>query len=112
MSLLRRASEGTGFTVADLQKIIRIAPHRYKVFKIKKRSSDQLRTIAQPAKELKHLQRWLVSDELANLPSLRVQVMSPDIRPEANFFLLCASLAFLGLAFFFRGEIKKFAVVQ
>ncbi len=48
--------------------IIRSAPHRYKVYQIAKRSGTGTRTIAQPAKAIKELQRWLVKEVLNDLP--------------------------------------------
>lgn len=68
MTLLARTAAGTGFTIRDIQRIASNAPRRYKTFQIKKRNSDRTRTIAQPAKELKHIQRWLVTEELNDLP--------------------------------------------
>ena len=64
MNLLARAAAGTGFTIRDIERIASNAPRRYKTFSIKKRNSDLTRTIAQPARELKQIQRWLVADEL------------------------------------------------
>lgn len=46
---------------SDLNRIIATAPHRYKVFYIEKKIKGEYRTIAQPAKELKTIQNWLVS---------------------------------------------------
>jgi RNA-directed DNA polymerase len=37
------------------------SPHRYKTYEIPKRNSDKKRTIAQPSKELKFIQRVLIS---------------------------------------------------
>lgn len=68
MKLLVRVAAGTGFTVADIRRIARNAPRRYKTFLIKKRNSNETRTIAQPARELKLIQRFLVNEELADLP--------------------------------------------
>ena len=48
-------------------KIIRTAPSRYKTFQIPKRSGG-MREIAQPAREVKLLQRALAGRILANLP--------------------------------------------
>lgn len=52
----------------ELNRIISTAPHRYKVFYIPKKRPDQFREIAQPAKELKALQSWLVSYLIDHLP--------------------------------------------
>ncbi|MCQ9122066.1 RNA-dependent DNA polymerase [Rodentibacter pneumotropicus] len=43
----------------DIVKFANTAPHRYKVYQIPKRNSSKKRTIAQPSKELKFLQRIL-----------------------------------------------------
>ena len=51
---------------AELNRIIATAPHRYKVFYIPKKRTGKLREIAQPAQELKIIQRWLV-DYLSSL---------------------------------------------
>lgn len=57
----------SGMDLGDLMKVIRTAPRRYKVFKIPKRSGGT-RQIAQPARELKILQRILISSVLEKLP--------------------------------------------
>lgn len=53
---------------SELNRIISTAPHRYKVFYIPKKRAGELREIAQPAKELKALQTWLVSYLIERLP--------------------------------------------
>ena len=53
-----------------------------------------------------------LTDELSDLAGLCVQVVSANIRPETNLFLLGAFLTFLGLAFFLRREIEELTVVQ
>ncbi|AOF96839.1 retron St85 family RNA-directed DNA polymerase [Sphingobium sp. RAC03] len=57
----------SGMAHDDVLRIIRSAPQRYKVFSIPKRSGGT-REIAQPARELKVLQRVLVDSILCNLP--------------------------------------------
>jgi RNA-directed DNA polymerase len=49
----------------ELITLIRSAPYRYKVFQIPKRKTGQFRTIAQPAKEVKALQYWVMSKRAA-----------------------------------------------
>lgn len=44
----------------ELRPFAATAPHRYKVYKIPKRNSDKTRTIAQPSRELKFIQKTLV----------------------------------------------------
>lgn len=65
--LLSMLSAETGLVEGDLLKIIRTAPRRYKTFQIPKRSGG-MREIAQPAREVKLLQRAIVGRVLANLP--------------------------------------------
>jgi RNA-directed DNA polymerase len=55
-------------TELELGKLIRSAPKRYKVFQIPKRAPHTFRTIAQPAREVKELQRWAIKNILADLP--------------------------------------------
>jgi RNA-directed DNA polymerase len=57
----------SGLNHADLLRLIVSAPKRYKVFSIKKRSGGT-REIAQPARELKALQRIIVENLLVKLP--------------------------------------------
>lgn len=51
-----------------LRKYIATCPHRYKVYDIPKRNGTGVRTIAQPAKELKHLQKYVCNKFLSSLP--------------------------------------------
>ena len=51
----------------QLGNLIRSAPRRYKVFKIPKRTPNQMRTIAQPAREVKVLQYWVMEHVLRSL---------------------------------------------
>ena len=44
----------------EVKGLIRSAPFRYKVFPIPKRKPGEYRIIAQPAREVKVLQRWLI----------------------------------------------------
>jgi hypothetical protein len=57
----------TGLSADDVHRIIRTAPQRYKVFEIQKRTGG-MREIAQPAREVKLLQRILLERFLINLP--------------------------------------------
>jgi retron-type reverse transcriptase len=52
----------------DLLKLIRSAPRRYKEYEIDKRTPGQKRTIAQPAREVKALQYWVLSNFLNQFP--------------------------------------------
>ncbi len=52
----------------DLEYVIRSAPKRYKVYRIKKRGGAGERTIAQPAVEVKYLQYWVMTNVLRQFP--------------------------------------------
>ena len=67
LSILEILLSESGLPRLDLLKIIATAPSRYKVFNIPKRSGG-VREIAQPARELKLLQRILVDAVLFNFP--------------------------------------------
>jgi len=57
--LIAQMSSDLGMLPVHLRDIIRTAPIRYKVFFIPKRSGG-LREVAQPAREVKAIQRWLI----------------------------------------------------
>lgn len=58
--LLSQIASDLGMLLSHLQSIVRTAPIRYKVFHIPKRSGG-LREVAQPAREVKAIQRWLTA---------------------------------------------------
>ncbi|WP_186215963.1 retron St85 family RNA-directed DNA polymerase [Burkholderia gladioli] len=64
--LLRMAAD-FGMLPTQLASIIKTAPLRYKVFEIPKRDGSP-RTIAQPAREVKAVQRWLINELRPHLP--------------------------------------------
>ncbi len=65
--LVTRMAADLGMMPAHLQTIIRTAPLRYKKFHIRKRSGG-MREVAQPAREVKAIQRWLVRELEPRLP--------------------------------------------
>jgi RNA-directed DNA polymerase len=65
--LVKALSGELGMLPIQLELIIRTAPLRYKVFTIPKRDGSP-RTVAQPAREVKAIQRWLVNDLNTVLP--------------------------------------------
>jgi len=65
--ILRLLSEHTGLHESIVRKIIATAPVRYKSYRIPKRSGGY-REIAQPAREVKLLQRAFIETTLRNLP--------------------------------------------
>jgi hypothetical protein len=61
-------AEVVPLSTEELIRLIRSAPMRYKVYLIPKRKQGQFRTIAQPAREVKALQYWVMSNILAQFP--------------------------------------------
>ena len=51
-----------------LDYLIRSAPYRYKVYQIPKKSGAGHRTIAQPAKEVKKIQYWVIKNIFPSFP--------------------------------------------
>jgi RNA-directed DNA polymerase len=66
-NLVARASSAIGLSRGDVMRIVKTAPHRYKTYTIPKRSGG-VRTIAQPARELKDVQYFLIRELLQKLP--------------------------------------------
>lgn len=52
----------------DLSRLVLTAPQRYKIYRIAKRKTGEWRIIAQPSREVKILQYWVLSNYLKNLP--------------------------------------------
>jgi RNA-directed DNA polymerase len=65
--LITHMSSDMGMLPDHLKSIIRTAPLRYKVFYIPKRNGGT-REVAQPAREVKAIQRWLVRKLKTQLP--------------------------------------------
>jgi len=68
MSILESISHDLMIPEASLGHIIRSAPYRYKVFEIDKKDGKSKRTIAQPARELKAIQYWVMANVLRKFP--------------------------------------------
>jgi len=68
MHILHKIALALDLSLFDVLNIVRSAPYRYKVYPIKKRTSNNMRIIAQPSRELKTIQRWLINEELSYLP--------------------------------------------
>lgn len=67
-SLLERLAAEFLIPEHDLVYLVRSAPYRYKVFEIPKREAGKMRTIAQPAREIKPLQYWVMRNVLYAYP--------------------------------------------
>ena len=65
--LIQALQDATGLNEAQILRLIVRSPHAYKVYTIPKKSGGT-RIIAQPAKETKFLQRWLIANVFHALP--------------------------------------------
>jgi RNA-directed DNA polymerase len=61
MKVLQFLCDTLGMDKSEIIKFCLTSPHRYKTYEIPKRNSNKKRIIAQPSKELKFIQRVLVS---------------------------------------------------
>jgi retron-type reverse transcriptase len=68
MPIIQELSTLLSVDVPQLRKYIVTSPYRYKVYRIPKRNNKGVRIIAQPAKELKYLQRIVCDKYLSSLP--------------------------------------------
>jgi len=81
MSLIRDLSSALGMPQDDIMRIISNAPRRYKLFAIPKRSGNGHRIIAQPARELKAIQRLILRE---NLTGLKTHAIATAYREGRN----------------------------
>ena len=68
MIVLQTIVEALSIPQNDVLRIAKTAPHRYKVYSVDKRSGTGKRTIAQPSRELKAIQKCLIHEVLCDLP--------------------------------------------
>ena len=68
MSIVASLSHDLLIPEKVLSRLISSAPHRYKVYQVDKKSGQGKRTIAQPARSVKALQRWVMANLLDKLP--------------------------------------------
>lgn len=66
-ALRNRISVDLGIPPNLLDRLIKRAPHTYKVYTIPKKTKGR-RTIAQPARETKYIQTWLINNIFNSLP--------------------------------------------
>jgi RNA-directed DNA polymerase len=64
--LLTQLSLAALLSRRELMTLLSSAPYRYKVYQIEKRVRGQFRTIAQPAREVKTLQYWVMKHVLSS----------------------------------------------
>ncbi|MEQ9520474.1 MAG: retron St85 family RNA-directed DNA polymerase [Parvibaculum sp.] len=85
-TLVEKIAEDFGMDVWQLLTIVRSSPYRYKEFEVRKKDGG-LRRIAQPSRETKRLQRWLVDEWLVNFPvhsSCTAYVKGKGIKDNAS----------------------------
>lgn len=68
VSLLGELAAALEMPEHDVARVVGSAPHRYKLFTIKKRNGIDRRVIAQPARTLKVMQRYVIASKLNALP--------------------------------------------
>ena len=98
--LIKKIASDLRLPVQYIELVSASASHRYKTYKIKKRTSGY-RTIDHPARELKLLQRWLVENLFSSFPvhdavhSYRIgrSILSNAILHRNNNYLLRADFA-------------------
>ncbi len=103
MSILKLISTTLYMGEDEVKRFIDQSPHRYKVYKIAKRNSDKKRTIAQPSKELKFIQRLVMNEYFRDLPvhpCAQAYVEGKGIKLNAR--------AHLGSSFLLKMDFKDF----
>lgn len=85
-TLLGKMSKDLFFSKERLDYLIRSAPYRYKVYEVPKKSGTGKRTIAQPAKEVKKLQYWVINNIF---PRFAVHPSATAYTKEKNIFNNC-----------------------
>ena len=86
MSFIKELSSAVEMSEADVIRIISTAPKRYKIYAVPKRDGVGMRVIAQPARELKLLQRYIAEEVLRKLPiheAARAYIRGKSIRDNA-----------------------------
>jgi retron-type reverse transcriptase len=115
MDIFSTLLEKSGLPAYDLMRVIDTAPQRYKTFQIRKRNGGW-RQIAQPARELKLLQRILLEDLLTLFPvHAAAMAYEPgrNIRQNAEAHIAAEAMIKMDFSQFFpsimRGDWTKFA---
>lgn len=104
MSLVRQIALSLQLPEKYVRGVAATASYRYKVFTIKKSDGKSDRTIEQPSKEVKLLQRWLVRrlfDPLPTHPSAHAYVKGKSILTNASLHRKSRYLSRLDLKDFF-----------
>lgn len=67
ITLRSALSESLSISLSQINRLILRAPHTYKIYTIPKKTGGE-RTIAQPARETKYIQAWLINKIFTALP--------------------------------------------
>lgn len=103
MNDLHDMSKATRISVETLRLLIYRADFRYKIYSIKKKDSQRIRTIYQPSRELKALQGWVLRNILDKLSS------SPfSIGFEKNQSILNNATPHIGANFILNIDLENF----
>jgi len=87
MAIINELSDLLSVDTDTLSNFIASAPHRYKVYQIPKRNNKGFRTIAQPTKGLKNLQKIACSTYLESLPvhsACKAYIKNTSIKDNAT----------------------------
>lgn len=87
MSLTLELVNAFGWSGTDIRQIIGAAPARYKVYPIPKRSGAGVRIIAQPSRELKAIQHFILLHKLPGFvihPKALAYALGKNIRANAQ----------------------------
>jgi RNA-directed DNA polymerase len=110
MGLIRQISLSLQMSENDIARIIQSAPMRYKVYAIPKKDGIGTRIIAQPAREVKSIQRFIVSEILHELPIHRfamAYVEGKSIRNNAALHMKNRVIMKLDFKDFFHSLVYK-----
>lgn len=102
-SLITRIASELLMPTSYTRRIVKSAPHRYKVYSIPKHGNRGSRVIAQPAREVKRIQYWVLSNILNN----------GNVHPAATAYEKGASIlrnakAHVGNPFLLKMDFKDF----
>jgi RNA-directed DNA polymerase len=104
MSLSGDIIRALGWSGPDIQRVVSTAPARYKVYRIPKRHGAGWRIIAQPSRELKAIQHYILHNKLTAYPvheSAMAYVTNRNIRANAEKHVLATVVLKLDFVDFF-----------
>jgi retron-type reverse transcriptase len=119
MSFIKQIASAVEMSETDVLRIILTAPKRYKIYAVPKRDGVGMRVIAQPARELKVLQRYVANEVLQRLPiheAARAYIRGKNIRDNAIPHLASRAIMKLDFRDFFHSlkfsDLKSVLMAQ